>query len=116
MGLGKQIGQFRCQPCHFFFKRLSVVLLFLDADIASGRENVILLGNILQSGNSAESLHIFQWIAEENADLINCSGTLNGSGTTWTIDAECPSRWKVKTTQDAIRARYSLPGMTLILK
>ena len=53
---------------------------------------------------------------EGNADLINCSGTLNGSGTTWTIDAECPSRWKVKTTQDAIRARYSLPGMTLIFK
>ena len=53
---------------------------------------------------------------EGHANLITCSGTLNGSGTTWTIDAECPSRWTVKTTPDAIRVRYSLPGMTFILR
>ena len=53
---------------------------------------------------------------DESVDLINCFGTLNAPGTTWTIDANRPARWSVKTTQNSIRAQYTKPGMTLIIR
>ena len=53
---------------------------------------------------------------EETVDLINCFGTLNSSGTVWTIDANRPAMWSVKTTQNAIRAKYSKPCMMVILR
>ena len=55
---------------------------------------------------------------EENAslDLITCSGTLDGSGTAWSIEARKPSRWSVETTQNAIRVLYNIPGTKLILR
>jgi hypothetical protein len=49
-------------------------------------------------------------------DILTCSGTIGGSGTTWSIDAGHPARWSVKTTQNAIRAQYTKPGMMLIIQ
>ena len=49
-------------------------------------------------------------------DLITCSGILDGSGTTWNIDAKRPKNWAVVTTQNAIRARYTKPGMMVIIQ
>jgi len=53
---------------------------------------------------------------EEGVGLINCFGTLNASGTTWSIDAEHLEQWSVKTTQNAIRARYGISGIKLIVR
>jgi hypothetical protein len=53
---------------------------------------------------------------EESIGLIDCSGTLNASGTAWTIDANRPAMWSVKTTQNAIRALYTKPGMVIIIQ
>ena len=53
---------------------------------------------------------------EANADLINCSGTLNALGTEWTIYAKRPRNWSIETTQDAIRAHYTTPGIMLIVR
>ena len=53
---------------------------------------------------------------EESVDLINCFGTLNALGTTWTIDANRPARWSVETKQNTIRALYTLPGTKLIIR
>ena len=47
-------------------------------------------------------------------DIITCSGT--GSGTAWSIEARSPSRWGVVTTQNAIRALYTKPGMVIIIQ
>ncbi len=54
----------------------------------------------------------------ENAsmDIITCSGTLNASGTAWTIDAAKSKRWRVESTQNSIRAVYTIPGMKLIVR
>ena len=49
-------------------------------------------------------------------DIITCSGTLNASGTAWSIDARRPARWSVETTQSAIRARYNIPGTKMIVR
>ena len=53
---------------------------------------------------------------EANADLINCSGTLNASGTAWSIDARKSARWSVETTQNAVRALYNIPGIKVIVR
>ena len=53
---------------------------------------------------------------EANADLINCSGTLNASGTSWNINAKRPARWAVETKQNTIRAQYTKPGMMVIIQ
>ena len=53
---------------------------------------------------------------EANADLINCSGTLNASGTSWSIDAKRPARWSVETKQNTIRALYTMPGTKLLVR
>ena len=55
---------------------------------------------------------------DENAimDLITCSGTLDGSGATWNIDGKRPKNWAVVTTQNAIRAQYTKPGMMVIIQ
>jgi len=53
---------------------------------------------------------------EANADLINCSGTLNASDTSWNIDAKRPARWSVETKQNTIRALYTIPGTKLIVR
>ena len=47
-------------------------------------------------------------------DIIICAGT--GSGTAWSIEARKPSRWSVVTTQNAIRALYTKPGMVIIIE
>ena len=47
-------------------------------------------------------------------DIITCSGT--GSGTTWSIEAKRPDNWAVVTTQNAIRALYTKPGMVIIIQ
>ena len=53
---------------------------------------------------------------EVNADLINCSGTLNASGTSWNINAKRPARWAVETKQNTIRALYTMPGTKLLVR
>ena len=53
---------------------------------------------------------------EANADLINCSGTLNASGTSWNINAKHPARWAVETKQNTIRALYTMPGTKLLVR
>ena len=55
---------------------------------------------------------------EEDAslDLITDSGSLDGSGTAWSIEARKPSRWSVETTQNAIRALYNIPSTKLIIR
>ena len=55
---------------------------------------------------------------EENikADLIRYSGSLDGSGTTWSIDAKRPSRWSIETAPGAIRVFYSIPGTMVIFR
>ena len=49
-------------------------------------------------------------------DILTCSGTLDASGTTWSIDARRPRKWAVETTQSAIRVQYTKPGMSMIIK
>ena len=49
-------------------------------------------------------------------DLITCSGTLDGSGTTWNIDANRTKNWAVVTTQNTIRAQYTKPGTKLLVR
>jgi hypothetical protein len=53
---------------------------------------------------------------EESLDLINCFGTISSPGTAWTINATSPTRWSVKTSQNAIHARYTNFGMMMIVK
>ena len=50
------------------------------------------------------------------ADLITWSGSLGGSGATWSIDAKHPARWSVATKPNAIRVRYTKPGKVVIIK
>ena len=60
MRLSKKLRQFGSQASHFLFKRLTVIFLFLNANIASRRENVILLCDVLRSNNRAEAFFIFK--------------------------------------------------------
>ena len=60
MGFSEKLRQFSSQASHFRFKRLTVILLFLNTNIASRSENVILLCNVLCSDNSTEALFIFE--------------------------------------------------------
>ena len=60
MRLSEKLRQFRSQASHFLFKRLTVIFLFLNANIASRSENVILLCNVLRSNNRTEALFIFK--------------------------------------------------------
>ena len=60
MGLCEKLRKFRSQTPHFLFKRLAVIFLFLNTNIASRSENVILLCNVLCSDNSTEALFIFE--------------------------------------------------------
>ena len=55
---------------------------------------------------------------EENTgmDIITCSGTLDGSGTAWSIDARKSDRWSVETTQDAVRVLYTIPSTKVIIR
>ena len=47
------------QALHLFVKRFAVVLLFLNADIATGREDIILLGDLLCCCHSRKALDFF---------------------------------------------------------
>ena len=49
-------------------------------------------------------------------DLITWSGTLDGSGTAWSIDARKSDRWSVETTQDAVRVLYTIPSTKVIIR
>ena len=60
MRLSEKLRQFRSQASHFLFKRLTVIFLFLNANIASRSKNVILLCNVLRSNNRAEPFFIFK--------------------------------------------------------
>jgi hypothetical protein len=51
-------GQFACKPPHFLIKRFAIAILFLDADIASGRENKILFGDFGGGNGGAKPLYI----------------------------------------------------------
>ena len=53
---------------------------------------------------------------EANADLINCSGTLNASGTSWNINAKPLARWAVETKQNTFRALYTIPSTKLFVR
>ena len=53
---------------------------------------------------------------EANADLINCSGTLNASGTSWNINAKRLARWAVETKQNTFRALYTIPSTKLFVR
>ena len=59
---------------------------------------------------------LFEPEETSSMDILTCSGTIGASGTAWTIDAGRPEQWSVKTTQNAIRARYGIPGTTIILR
>ena len=47
-------------------------------------------------------------------DILTCSGTLNASGTAWSIDARRSRRWSVETTQNAVRVRYKIHSWVFI--
>ena len=49
-------------------------------------------------------------------NILTCSGTIGGSGTTWSIDARRPMNWEVVATPNAIRAKYTKPGMMVIIR
>ena len=49
-------------------------------------------------------------------DILTCSGTIGGSGTTWSIDARRPQNWAVEATSNAIRVQYTKPGNLLIIR
>ena len=57
---------------------------------------------------------LFEPEETSSMDIITCSGT--GSGTAWNIDARRPKNWSVVTTQNAIRALYTKPGMVIIIQ
>ena len=60
MGLLKQNREFRCQAIHLFFKRLTIVFLLLNANIATRSEDIILCCNIFRLDNGTEALNILQ--------------------------------------------------------
>ena len=60
MGFLEESGQFGSQTGHFFFKRFSVVFLFLNSDVAAGGEDVILPFDGFQIRDGAEPLDFRQ--------------------------------------------------------
>ena len=74
-GTSQEFGQFGGQPSHLFLEWFAVVLLLLDAHIASWREDIVLLGDILGGDHRAESLDIIQGAVHKGviggSDLLN---------------------------------------------
>jgi len=60
MGLCEEFRQLGGKASHFFFKRLTVILLIFNSNIASRSEDIVLLCNILSGHNSTEALFVFQ--------------------------------------------------------
>lgn len=60
MGLPEKFGEFLGETVHLFLEGFAIVGLFLDADIPSRREDVVLLGNLLGGCDGAEALYILQ--------------------------------------------------------
>ena len=54
--------------------------------------------------------------ATSYSDLITWSGSLGGSGTAWSIDARRPRNWSVEAKPNAIRVRYTKPGMAICVQ
>ena len=65
MRLSEKLRQFSGQSPHLLFKRFTVIFLLLNSDIASRRENVILLCNVLRSNNRTEALFVFKRSSNE---------------------------------------------------
>ena len=49
-------------------------------------------------------------------DILTCSGTLNASGTAWSINARRPRRWFVESAPGVIRVRYNFPSIKLFVR
>ena len=60
MPLAEQITQLARQTGHLLCKGFTVVLLLGDAYIASGREDIVLFGDIIQRSNSAETFLVLE--------------------------------------------------------
>ena len=67
MGLGKHIRQFRCQPCHFLFKRLAVIFLLFNADIAPEELEKVAREKYLMKKEN-EDIYIFEEDLKKNKD------------------------------------------------
>ena len=75
MRLSEKLRQFRSQASHFLFKRLTVIFLFLNANIASRSKDVVLVCNVLCSDNSTEALFIFE--CSVNEGIVSVGNFLN---------------------------------------
>ena len=75
MRLCEQFGKFAGQSGHLFFEGFAIIFLFLNTNIASRSENVILLCNVLCSDNSTEALFIFE--CSVNEGILSVGNFLN---------------------------------------
>lgn len=60
VGFAEHLRKFSCKARHLLLERLSVVGLFFYANIATGREDVVLLGDVRSRFDRAKSFHIFE--------------------------------------------------------
>ena len=72
-------------------------------------------GDLLLPANMTLRM-LFEPAENTYADLITWSGSLGGAGPSWSIVASRPSCWTVETKPNAIRVRYTEPGMMLIVR
>ena len=90
-----------------------------DATFARGGSSATsafdISGDLLLPANMTLRM-LFEPAENTYADLITWSGSLGGAGSSWSISASRPSCWTVETKPNAIRVRYTEPGMMLIVR
>ena len=72
-------------------------------------------GDLLLPANMTLRM-LFEPAENTYTDLITWSGSLGGAGPSWSVAASRPNCWTVETKSNAIRVRYTQPGMMLIVK
>ena len=74
VGLLETLGKLAGQACHLLVERLVVLLGVGDANVAAGRQDEVLLGNLIDRRGLGEALFLFELAVAEDVECLRDLG------------------------------------------